>query len=221
MSWSLPWSVPLDNMSMVRGGHRREDVVIGPRIIVPIVIIGILIPTVFIIFKNYLNSIKPDVASVPPSGARLTSAALHRLPTPPWRVVYEVASDSLGGIDHVLIGPAGIFAITTSLSTMPSPSAEPPSPETVASGAIARGELDDVLRRAAMESSGHVTVYWGRAGDADAVVVEIARGTIAVSGHRIDDWFDSLPTTGLSAAQVDLAWQTVVTSIGRPDPLSN
>ena len=79
---------------------------------------------------------------------------------------------------------------------------------------------DDVLRRCGLESSGHVTVYWGRADAADAVVVEIAHGSIAVSGHRIDDWFESLATSGgLSQAQVDLAWQTVVTGIGRPDPL--
>jgi hypothetical protein len=193
--------------------------VIGPGIIIPIVAVAILLPAGLIAFKRYLNSIKPDTDSALPSGARLTAAALHRLPTPPWRVVHEVASDALGGIDHVLIGPAGILAITTSLSAMPARTAEPPSPETVAKGAIARGELDDVLRRCALESTGHVTVYWGRADEADAVVVEIAHGSIAVSGHRIDDWFESLPTRGLSPAQVDLAWQTVVTGIGRPDPL--
>ena len=71
-----------------------------------------------------------------------------------------------------------------------------------------------------MESTGHVAVYWGRSDDADAVVVDIAHGSIAVSGHRIDDWFESLPTTGLSPLQADQAWQTVVTGIGRPDPLS-
>jgi hypothetical protein len=193
--------------------------VIGPGIVIPIVAVAILVPATFVFFKRYLNSIKLESASLVPSGARLTAAALHRLPTPPWRVVYEVPSDSLGGIDHVLIGPAGIFAITTTLTTMPSVSAERPSAETVARGAIARGDLDDVLRRSAMESTGHVTVHWGRADDADAVVVEIAHGSIAVSGHRIDDWFESLSPSGLSPAQVDLAWQTVVTGIGRPDPL--
>jgi hypothetical protein len=193
--------------------------VIGPGIIIPIVAVVILVPAGLILFKRYLNSIKPDAESATPSGARLTAAALHRLPSPPFRVVYEVAHDSLGGIDHVLIGPAGILAITTSLSTMPAPTTERPTPETIARGAIARGDLDDLLRRCALESTGHVTVHWGRADDTDAAVVEIAHGSIAVSGHRIDDWFESLPATGLSPAQVDLAWQTVVTGIGRPDPL--
>ncbi len=192
---------------------------IGPRIIVPIVAVVVIVVAGFVLFKRYLNSIKPDPDSGIPSGSRLTAAALHRLPTPPWRVVYEVASDTLGGIDHVLIGPAGIFAITTSLAPMPTPSPQPPSAETVAKGAIARGDLDDLLRRCAMESTGHVAVYWGRSDDTDAVVVDIAHGSIAVSGHRIDDWFESLPTTGLSPLQADQAWQTVVTGIGRPDPL--
>ena len=70
-----------------------------------------------------------------------------------------------------------------------------------------------------MELTGHVALYWGRADDSDAAVVDIAHGSIAVSGHRIDDWFDSLPTTGLTPMQTDQAWQTVVTGIGRPDPL--
>lgn len=194
---------------------------IGPGIIIPIVAVVVVVAVGFIAFRRYLNSIKPDTESTAPTGARLTAAALHRLPTPPWRIVYEIASDSLGGIDHVLIGPAGIFAITTSLSTMPTPSSEQPSAQTVAKGAIARGDLDDVLRRCAMESTGHVTIHWGRVDDTDAVVVDIAHGSIAVSGHRIDDWFDSLSTSGLSPAQADLAWQTVVTGIGRPDPLSH
>ncbi|HEX4981423.1 MAG TPA: hypothetical protein VFV63_06985 [Ilumatobacteraceae bacterium] len=191
---------------------------IGPRIIVPIVAVVVVVVAVFVAFRRYLNSIKPDADASVPSGARLTAAALHRLPSPPWRIVYEIAHDSLGGIDHVLIGPAGIFAITTSLSTMPTPSSEPPSAQTFAKGAIARGDLDDVLRRCAMESTGHVTIHWGRADDTDPVVVDIAHGSIAVSGHHIDDWFDTLSPSGLSPAQTDLAWQTVVTGIGRPDP---
>ncbi len=110
---------------------------IGPGIIIPIVAVAILVPAGLIVFKRYLNSIRPGTGSGTPSGARLTAAALHRLPTPPWRVVYEMHNDALGGIDHVLIGPAGILAITTSLTTMPSQSTERPSPEMIARGAIA------------------------------------------------------------------------------------
>ena len=66
--------------------------VIGPGIIVPIVAVVVIVVAGFVLFKRYLNSIKPDADSAIPSGSRLTAAALHRLPTPPWRVVYEVAS---------------------------------------------------------------------------------------------------------------------------------
>ncbi|MGH9135358.1 MAG: hypothetical protein ACRDZZ_15570 [Ilumatobacteraceae bacterium] len=192
---------------------------IGPGIIVPIVAVVVLVPTAIVVLKRYLGNMRPDASLAEPSGSRLTAAALHRLPTPPWRVVYEISTEALGGIDHVLIGPAGIFAITTSLTSMPPVSTERPTAEVVAKGAIARGDVDDLLRRCAMDSTGHVTVHWGRPDDGDPVVVEIAHGNIAVSGHRIDDWFESLATRGLSPAQSDLAWQTIVTGIGRPDPL--
>ena len=151
---------------LVRGrGGAMIGAVIGPGIIVPIVAVAILVAGRASSSSSAISTASsptPIPTPASPSGARLTAAALHRLPTPPWRVVYEVANDSLGGIDHVLIGPAGILAITTSLSRMPSPSTERPSPETVAKGAIARGDLDDVLRRCAMESTGHVTIFWGR-----------------------------------------------------------
>jgi hypothetical protein len=192
--------------------------VIGPGIIVPIVAVLIVVPAGFVLFKRYMRGMQID-RDTEPSGARLTAAALHRLATPGLRVVYEVAPDALGGIDHVLLGPGGIFAISTSLAPMPEPPAERPSAAQMAKGAIARGGLDDVLRRCAMQSTAHVTIHWGRDDDG-ATVIEVAHGDLAVSGPRIEQWLAALPGDRLTPAQVDLAWQTVVTGIGRPDPLS-
>jgi hypothetical protein len=49
-------------------------------------------------------------------------------------------------------------------------------------------------------------------------------GASAVDGRHVRDWADRAATERdgqpLSPAQVDLAWQTVVTAIGRPDPLA-
>jgi hypothetical protein len=42
----------------------------------------------------------------------------------------------------------------------------------------------------------------------------------AVNGRSLQEWADSLKQQALTPAQVDLAWQTVLTSIGRPDPLA-
>ena len=41
-----------------------------------------------------------------------------------------------------------------------------------------------------------------------------------LDGRAIGTWVDSLPDDALTPAQVDLAWQTVLTSIGRPHPLA-
>ena len=85
---------------------------------------------------------------------------MRTLESPPWRIVYEISPDRLGGVEHVLIGPAGIFAIVTSMDPMP-PAGRRPDPHAVAAAAILRGALDDALRRCAMTSDRLVTVHWG------------------------------------------------------------
>jgi hypothetical protein len=137
--------------------------------------------------------------------------------------VYEIAHEKMGGVEHVLIGPGGIFPIVTSMDAVPPPVAEPDA-HAVAAAAILRGGLDDALRRCAMSSDRLITVYWGVNASGSPVSVDVLPGATAVDGHRIGAWADGAitPREGppLSPAQVDLAWQTIVTAIGRPDPLS-
>lgn len=192
----------------------------GPEIIIPVVLLAIVIPAGFTWAKRNLRDPAKDGSAVgeavaPPSG-RLTSAALRELPAPPWRVIYEIADDKLGGVEHVLIGPPGIFAMQTSMEPTPTAPAADASPADVARSAIARGDLDDALRRCALSSNQLVWVHWG-VGDGP-MSTEVLPLTTAVDGRRIAEWASSLPET-LSAAQIDLAWQTVTTAIGRPDPL--
>ena len=72
-----------------------------------------------------------------------------------------------------------------------------------------------------MTSDRLVTVHWGANEGAAPVSVEVLPGVTAVDGRRVRDWADSAAAgrdgPPLSPAQVDLAWQTVVTAIGRPD----
>ena len=83
----------------------------GPGILIPVVIVLVVVPVVFWWARSRLQaSGGADAADGPDPSIRLTSNALRSLPAPPWRVVYEVAADKLGGIEHVLIGPGGIFA---------------------------------------------------------------------------------------------------------------
>lgn len=192
----------------------------GPEIIIPIVLLAILVPAGFTWAKRNLRDPAKEGGALgepvaPPSG-RLTSEALRGLASPPWRVIYEIADDKLGGVQHVLIGPAGIFAMKTSMDPTPTGPEVDPAPTDVAKSAVARAELDEALRRCALASDRLVWVHWGT-GDGPGST-EVLPNTTAVDGRRLAEWAAGLPEA-LSPAQVDLAWQTVTTAIGRPDPL--
>jgi len=191
----------------------------GPGIIIPLVVVLILVPVVFVWAKRTFKDGTLEVDDALPAPAtRLTSLSLRSLASPPWRVVYEIAHDKLGGIEHVLIGPAGVFALQTSMESLPAAPIDDPGPHAVARAAIVRGDLDDTLRRCAMTSDGLVTVYWGAATQAESASVALMPGVTGIDGRRLEEWAATV-AGGLSSAQVDLAWQTVTTAIGRPDPL--
>lgn len=192
-------------------------------IIIPLVVLAIVVPVVAVWtrqrFQDGANAASDALSTAP--AARLTSGALRDLPSPPWRIVYEIADDRLSGIDHVLIGPAGIFGLQTSMAAMPDPPTAEPDARALAEPAIRRGALDDALLRCAMTSTALVHVHWGRRDDGDSAShVELTPGELAVEGRSLDVWAGGIEDEVLSPAQVDLAWQAVVTSIGRPDPLS-
>jgi hypothetical protein len=154
------------------------------------------------------------------AAVRLTSGALRALPAPPWRVVYEIGTDRLTGAEHVLIGPPGAFAMSTSLEPLPGAPDGDPDPAALASAAMRRGGLDDALRRVRLSSAGLVVVHWGGAAAGAQPDVPGMHGVTHVDGRRLGEWADALDGEALPAAQVDLAWQAVVTAIGRPDPLA-
>lgn len=192
----------------------------GPGIVIPVVLVVVIVPVAFVwARRTFKEGAGAAVEVVPPPSARLTSNALRELPTPPWRVVYEIAADKLGGVEHVAIGPAGIYAMQTSMDPLPAAPVGDPDPKAVGRAAVTRGALDDALRRCAMSSTALVTVHWGVTPDAAPGSVAVVPGALAVQGRRVTEWAAALPGGGLSPAQVDLAWQTVVTAIGRPDPL--
>jgi hypothetical protein len=196
----------------------------GPGIIIPVLLVAIVVPVAFVWarrrFKEQTN-IGGELPTAP--AVRLTSNALRGLESPPWRVVYEIAPDRMNGVEHVIIGPAGVYAIETSMDPLPQPIADA-DPHAVAAAAIVRGGLDDALGRYAMASDRLVRVHWGANAAGTPASVEWMPGVTAVDGRRVAEWA-AAATTGrdgppLSPLQVDLAWQTVVTAIGRPDPLA-
>ena len=194
----------------------------GPGIVIPVVVLVVAVPAGLLWAKRRFtvtDTAGDDVVAA--SGARITSNALRDLPSPPWRVVYEIAPDKLGAIEHVVIGPAGVFAVRTSMEPLPAQLDREPTAQELAAPAIARGELDDALRRCGLSSDRLVVVHWGKQGNDDApdLAVEPRPGEIAVDGRRLGQWAAGLTDRRLAASQVDLAWQTVTTAIGRPDPL--
>lgn len=194
----------------------------GPDIIIPVVVLAILVPVGIVWAKKSFKDgaqrgIDDDAGFVAPSD-RLTSNALRELESPPWRVVYEVAHDKLAGITHVVIGPAGVFAVKTSMDSLPEPATDP-TPAEVGKAAIARGGVDDALGRCGMSSDELLVVHWG-VNEGGPASVQVMHGVTAVDGRRVTEWAAALSNGRLSTAQVDLAWSTVLTSIGRPDPLA-
>jgi hypothetical protein len=196
----------------------------GPGIVIPVLIVTVAVPVVLLWarqrFKGDGSDVEVEDATAP--GGRLTGNALRSLPSPPWRVVYEIAHDKLGGVEHVLIGPGGIFAVVTSMEPMPLAAVDSPDAHQMAGPAIRRGALDDALRRCAMTSDRLATVHWGVSPSPHPPALDVLPGAVAVDGRQLEAWADGADVRGgnlLSAAQVDLAWQTVVTAIGRPDPL--
>jgi hypothetical protein len=114
-----------------------------------------------------------------------------------------------------------VFGVRTSIDPLPEPSGKAADATEVALASIALGDLDDALRRCAMSSAGLVWVHWGvNPPEQDGPSIDLMFGVTAVDGRSIAEWASSLTTDRWTQSQVDLAWQTVVTSIGRPDPLA-
>jgi hypothetical protein len=191
----------------------------GPDIVIPVLAIAVVLPVAFLwAKKRFKDDLASDDDAFVPAADRLTSNALREFESPPWRVVYEVAHDKLNGIGHVLIGPPGVFALRTTMEPIPRGPVGDPDATQIATAAIARGGLDDALRRCAMTSDRLVDVHWGR-NDGTEIAVDVMAGTTAVDGRALVAWAANAGPHTLTPSQVDLAWQTVVVAIGRPDPL--
>lgn len=193
----------------------------GADIIIPVIVIAVVVPLALAWAKRYFKDDRAsgdDDAVIAPSD-RLTSRALRELDSPPWRVVYEVSPAKLTGIAHVLIGPAGIFALRTTMDPLPTQPRGDADARAIGEAAIARGGVDDALRRCAMASDRLVLVHWGP-NEGSEIAIDLMPGVTAIDGRELLTWANSAQGTALTPSQVDLAWQTIVTAIGRPDPLA-
>ena len=193
----------------------------GPKIVIPIIVLGVVIPLAFMwAKKRFKEQAGNDSAAQLAPSARLTSNALRNLPSPPWRVVYEISPTLLSGVEHVLIGHSGIYGITTSLGPLPQPSTAEPDASTLGEQAVVRGDLDDALRGGGLSCDRLLHLHWTSPDTPQPVSVDVVPGTIAVDGHRLREYLAAQPSNRLTESQIDLGWQSVLVSIGRPDPLA-
>lgn len=190
--------------------------------------LSIVIPTILIValivggywwYRRAMRNMAPDEVTRSVNGARLTGERLGRLPTPPWRFVFEVPGDRLGSVDHVVIGPSGIIAVTTLMLDRP-PATDLPDAHQLAANALARAPVDDLVSRVGLNCATLAKVYFGTPQPDLPVAHDMLNGTRAVEGQRLTEWLLTLPPGPLTSTQIDLAWQAVLTGIGRPDPLA-
>lgn len=186
--------------------------------IVPATIILVAIVAFYVWYRRKMSAMAPSDKPAP-SGVRLTAERLRTLSSPPWRVVYEIADDRLGGVDHVVIGSSGTIAVRTVLADRPVAGPRDDNPSAVARAALARGNVDELVGSVGLRCERSLVVYWGTPRPDDPAAHEVTAGEWAVEGQRLVEWLVALPPGTDTAAQIDLAWQAVTTGIGRPDPL--
>jgi hypothetical protein len=192
-------------------------------IIVPLIVLPIIIVGVFVWYRRSMSAMTADDAK-PISGLRLTAEALHRASSPPWRVVYEIGG-ALGAVDHVVVGPAGVIAISTLVADRPEPRDlldARSEAQLVSDAAIARGPIDELLRAVDASCSQSAKVFWGAPDPNRPTVEPLVHGSQLVEGQRLEEWLaevDRQATARLDPARVDEVWRTIVIGIGRPDPL--
>ena len=192
-------------------------------IVIPLVVLPLLVVGGFLWYRRSIEQLTPDETR-PVSGVRLTAEALHRDAEPPWRVVHEIGS-ALGGVDHVVIGPAGIVAVATVAADRPTCDdliRNTSEAQLVSEAAVHRGPVDEVARPSGVPCRVWARVFWGVPDPSRPPYEELAHGSQLVEGQRLREWLDALTANAddpLDVAAIDRAWQAVVTGIGRPDPL--
>ena len=192
-------------------------------IVIPLVVLPILVVGGYLWYRRSIAELAPDETR-PVSGVRLTAEALHRDARPPWRVVHEIGG-ALGGVDHVVIGPAGIIAITTVVADRPTPDdliRVTGEGQLVSEAAVNRGPVDEVARPSEVPCRVWARVFWGAPVPSRPPHDDLVHGSQLVEGQRVGEWLNALTAAAdepLDPATIDRSWQAVVTGIGRPDPL--
>lgn len=142
-----------------------------------------------------------------------TASELRRLRAG-WRVVNNLSLQS-GDIDHITIGPGGAWLVETKWSASPwrldSPDDRVVRAARQAIGNARRLQLWTGFKAAGVGPVHPVVMLWG-AGTAQLATGQVDVGGVTVTvvpGPSAHLWRASLPSSGLTGAQVEAAWQAL------------
>jgi hypothetical protein len=154
-------------------------------------------------------------------GEQLTAGELRKLRRHGWRIVNHVTLRPARDVDHVLVGPGGLFAVETKWSATPW-SQEPIDGRIVDAAAQARENAHDLtiwhhLRSLGVGEVKSVVIVWG-AGARDFTAALSVSGTTVLAGPKLARWRRGLTEAELTSSQVEAAWQALDAQCRVRDP---
>ena len=154
-----------------------------------------------------------------------TAQELRKLRRQGWRVINHVMLRTWD-IDHVLVGPGGVFAIETKWSARPW-ELDPLDRRITSAARQASGNARDLsiwepMKAAASGTPARgVVVLWGeRANGHNSTSPMRSDDVEIVTGATIDQWRESLPSVVLTDLQVESCWLALETQVRVRDRLS-
>lgn len=157
-------------------------------------------------------------------GERWTAAELRRLRRHGWRVVNHAHLWKGADVDHLVVGPGGLFAVQTKWSATPW-TLDVSDPRLSAALVKAHEEARRLRLWAPVREAGtpvtSVIVVWGRARPEEVESPIVLDGVTVVRGVHLRRWFAALVAAGtdpeLSPAIRQRLWDEVVRQVTTRD----
>lgn len=142
-----------------------------------------------------------------------TAQELRPLLSHDWRLVNHLSLQNRGDIDHVLVGPGGLYVLETKWSASPY-KISPPDSMTLSAAASASREAARlsraIPRKAAIDEAQPLVVLWGAASehlrDETGAVAIGSTDARVIAGHRLRDWALRRGRDVLTPEQVEAVW---------------
>lgn len=150
-----------------------------------------------------------------------TAQELRKLKRQGWCVVNHLLLRAWD-VDHVLVGPGGVYAVETKWSATPW-ELDPPEKRVISAARQASGNARDLSLWQPIKATGApparaVVILWGLgSGKPDAPQQTCLDDVEVLTGRAIDSWRASLPVNRLASSQVEACWQALAVQAQRRD----